>query len=140
MNAPVIRCFLKQDDDTCLYDKVNNQALGILLGIEGAGLKIIQCGNNCGWWGFLRNGFKGTDITLSDIASALYNDKVIPLSASPCPSWGEAAASATTSGLSTAVTVYAFTFATSGLIGPIAGLGIFTIDLLSTKYGGGKCK
>lgn len=140
VDAPVIRCFLLQDDKTCIDDKVNNQGLGILLGIQGAGMSLVQCGNNCGWWGFLRNGFKGTDITLSDIASALYNDKVIPNPAGPCPSWGEAATSATTSGATTAVTVSAFTFSTSLAIGPLAGLGIFAVDLLSTKYGQGKCK
>lgn len=139
VNAPVIRCFLLGDDKTCIDDKVNNQGLGILLGIQGAGLSMVQCGNNCGWWGFLRNGFKGTDITLSDIASAIYNDKVIPVS-SPCPSWGEAAASGLTSGLTTGVTVTAFTYATSLAIGPLAGLGIFAVDLLTTKWGGGKCK
>jgi hypothetical protein len=150
VNAPVIRCFLKQDDDTCLYDKVNNQALGILLGIEGAGLKIIQCGNNCGWWGFLRNGFKGTDITISDVASAIYNDKVIPNPAGPCTSWGQAATSALFTGLSSGVSIFAFTAKFTGTaataaetaaaagswyIGPIAGIALFGVDLLSTKYG-----
>jgi hypothetical protein len=134
VNSPVIRCFLSQTTDVCEKTLVNNSAFGYLVGAEA----IVQsqggsCGNQCGWWGFIRNGFKNTDITFSDVSIALYSTQSFPIpSQKKCPTWGQSVGAGAIAGSGLFASVVGFgAKAYTGFFGALLSTGI---TALAHKY------